>query len=245
MNKISLNSNQLKIIAIITMIIDHIGYYFSFILTDYIYITCRIIGRISMPIFVFLVIQGYFHTKNLKKYIFRVFTLAVVTQCILLIIGYLNYKLVPQYAININNELNILFSLGLILITINIVDHFDKNILINTIYISTILGIYFILPIDYGYISLIMAICFYLAHKLKKDITINKFILVMSILFISLLVGNLYNYMILSIPFIILYNNKLGSKFKNSKFIEFSVFPIQHMVLYILAIILFCYINVI
>ncbi|MDD2375865.1 MAG: TraX family protein [Clostridia bacterium] len=239
MNKISLNSNQLKIIAIITMIIDHIGYYFSFILTDYMYITFRIIGRISMPIFVFLIIQGYFHTKNFKKYIFRIFTLAVVTQGLLLLVGYINYKLVPQYVININNELNILFSLGLILIIINIVDHFNKNIIVNTIYILTIITIYFIVPIDYGVISLTMAICFYLIQKFKKDITINKFIIVMSIIFISLLVGDLYNYMILSIPFILLYNNKLGIKYKNSKFLEFSIFPIQHVILYILGMVIF------
>jgi len=111
MNKISLNSNKLKIIAVLTMILDHIGYYFSFILIGNVYLAFRILGRISMPIFVFLIIQGYFHTKNLKKYIFRIFTSAIITQCVLLLVGWINYKLVPQYVININNELNILFSL--------------------------------------------------------------------------------------------------------------------------------------
>ena len=66
-NKISLSSNALKIIAIITMIIDHIGYYFEPYMNNVIYIVLRAVGRISMPLFAFLLVQGFFHTKDLKK----------------------------------------------------------------------------------------------------------------------------------------------------------------------------------
>ena len=62
--KFGINSNMLKTIAVIAMVIDHIGFYFSPYLNHTLYIVCRIIGRIAMPIFTYLIVQGFFHTKN-------------------------------------------------------------------------------------------------------------------------------------------------------------------------------------
>ena len=58
-----LNSNHLKCIAIICMIIDHLGHFIFN--TDYnVYIICRSIGRIAMPLFIFLLVEGFFRTKK-------------------------------------------------------------------------------------------------------------------------------------------------------------------------------------
>ena len=64
-----ISSFELKLIALICMIIDHVGYYFVNSISVNMYTACRIIGRISMPIFLFLIVQGYIHTRNFKKYI--------------------------------------------------------------------------------------------------------------------------------------------------------------------------------
>lgn len=72
---IGLNSFQLKILAIVTMMLDHIGaVFFPKILIF------RIIGRISFPIFAFLVAEGFFHTSDVKKYITRLGVLAIVSE---------------------------------------------------------------------------------------------------------------------------------------------------------------------
>lgn len=66
-----LNNFYLKIIAIILMLIDHIG----MILYDkeeFLYL--RIIGRASFPIFAFLVSEGYKYTTNINKYFVRLIT---------------------------------------------------------------------------------------------------------------------------------------------------------------------------
>lgn len=75
MNKIVnhkiLNSDHLKIIAALCMVLDHIKYYFS----D----TCNIpvyfgwFGRIVLPVFVFMTVQGFIHTSNLRKYLLRLY----------------------------------------------------------------------------------------------------------------------------------------------------------------------------
>ena len=69
--KLGINSNMLKTIAIIAMVIDHIAFYFSPVLPNGIYVLSRALGRIAMPIFVYILVQGFFHTKNYKKYILR------------------------------------------------------------------------------------------------------------------------------------------------------------------------------
>lgn len=65
----------LKLIAIITMAIDHIG--FGGYPDQQIF---RVIGRLSLPIFCYLLVQGYLHTSNFKKYAGRLFIFAVVSQ---------------------------------------------------------------------------------------------------------------------------------------------------------------------
>ena len=65
----------LKVIAFITMAIDHIGY--LFFPEEIIF---RIIGRIAFPIFAYCVVLGYLHTKNLKKYFLRLLVFSLVSQ---------------------------------------------------------------------------------------------------------------------------------------------------------------------
>lgn len=65
----------LKIIAIITMFIDHLGYAIYGRLSFFNYI-----GRIAFPIFAFQISEGYIYTKNLKKYLLRLFVFAIISQ---------------------------------------------------------------------------------------------------------------------------------------------------------------------
>lgn len=62
-------------IAMITMLIDHIGAVFFPHVVE-----LRIIGRIAFPIYAFAVFIGYKHTRNVQKYIWRLFWIAVISQ---------------------------------------------------------------------------------------------------------------------------------------------------------------------
>lgn len=62
-------------IAMITMLIDHIGAVFYPQAGE-----LRIIGRIAFPIYAFAVYIGYKHTRNVQKYIWRLFWIAVISQ---------------------------------------------------------------------------------------------------------------------------------------------------------------------
>lgn len=69
-----MNRNVLKIIALISMFIDHIGLVFF---PDY--IVFRLLGRISFPIFAFFVAEGWFYTKSKKKYALLMFIFMLIS----------------------------------------------------------------------------------------------------------------------------------------------------------------------
>ena len=74
MQKRGLSQEGLKIIACISMLIDHIGAVFVPTAGGYsIYYAMRIIGRIAFPIYCFLLAEGVAHTKNPVKYGLRLF----------------------------------------------------------------------------------------------------------------------------------------------------------------------------
>lgn len=100
LQKISLSSFGLKIIATILMIMDHIYYYFSF--TGKIPLFFTQLGRLSLPLFVFLLIEGFFRTKSRKKYFFKIYILASimgVIRCVYFLTGVYKHSNAP-YLIN-------------------------------------------------------------------------------------------------------------------------------------------------
>ena len=70
-----MNRNILKIIAVVTMIIDHIG---LFLLNDN--LVCRFIGRISFPLFAFFISEGMRYTRSRKRYALNLSIFALITQ---------------------------------------------------------------------------------------------------------------------------------------------------------------------
>ena len=65
-----LSNFWLKVIALLTMTIDHIG----FLIPHYNYelsVVFRYIGRLALPLFCFMIVEGAIHTKNFKKYALR------------------------------------------------------------------------------------------------------------------------------------------------------------------------------
>jgi len=63
----------LRSIAVALMIVDHIGFFTG-------NSVFRIIGRLSLPIFAFLIANGFKYTRNVYKYAFRIFLFAIVSE---------------------------------------------------------------------------------------------------------------------------------------------------------------------
>ena len=63
-----LSGSTLKVIAVLSMIVDHWCYLFAEQGTDIYEIGRMWIGRVAFPIFCFLLIEGFLHTRNRRKY---------------------------------------------------------------------------------------------------------------------------------------------------------------------------------
>ena len=66
----------IKIIACITMVLDHIKYVYE-PSTNF---ATLYLGRISFPLFAFLLTEGYVHTSNIKKYAKRLLIFGIISQ---------------------------------------------------------------------------------------------------------------------------------------------------------------------
>ena len=78
--KKSLDSNMIKIIAIIAMSIDHITWMiYPGYPKEIIFIILHIIGGITCPIMCYFIAEGYHYTKDINKYTKRLFVFAFIS----------------------------------------------------------------------------------------------------------------------------------------------------------------------
>ncbi len=100
-----LNASQLKIIAIIGMLFNHVAHVFGESLSAPLYIAFTAVGGVTFPIMAYLLNEGYQYTRDVKKYAQRLLLFALIS-------------LVP-FILALYPALNIIFSLLLGLIVIH------------------------------------------------------------------------------------------------------------------------------
>ncbi len=94
-----LNGTHLKILALLTMTIDHIG---LLLLGDY--TPFRIVGRIAFPIFAYMIAEGCRYTRHKLRYFGLIFGLGILFQAVYIVIEnsfYLNIMITLGLAIPI------------------------------------------------------------------------------------------------------------------------------------------------
>ena len=216
-----MSSFVLKIIAVITMFIDHIGYAilgkFSFF---------NYIGRISFPIFAFQISEGYAHTRDLKKYFLRLFVFAIISQVPFMLF----HKMLSN-----DFTLNIFFTLLLGLTCIYIYDKSKYKII--GIIASILIGLLAeFAHCDYGFYGVAIIFLFYV---FKNDVIKSSlaFMIATSIKYIIPIIKygfyDVYLYLLictlLPIIFISLYNGKKG---KDTKYLLYLFYPIHLLLIY-------------
>lgn len=216
-----LTSTGLKWVAIITMIIDHIG---ATLLPASEYpnmIVLRMIGRLAFPIFAFLIVEGYRHTKNIKLYGTRLLIFAIISE--------VPFDLAFRGStVNMDYQ-NVFFTLALGLLAIHCYDRFkETNGLLagGVIYLVGLLAEF--IRSDYGIFG-VMLICLLYVFRDKTYMAIS--IVVINLLFVVTGASWYQVFGILSLVFIYMYNGKPG---RRMKYLFYIIYPGHIMVLYLL-----------
>lgn len=159
MNGIKLSGSALKLIALLSMTIDHIAYYCG--VGGLTYEVMRSLGRIAFPVFAFLLVEGYVHTHSKQHYFFSLMAFALISQ-------------VPWWLLNQDSSLNVFFTLALGLMTLQVLDtlqslrpinkskHFCKSpfFIASVVATATICALATYLDVDYAYRGILLIIFF-------------------------------------------------------------------------------------
>lgn len=74
--KKGLTGFELKYLALIFMVLDHIHYFFEF--TGMIPIWFSWLGRLAAPLFLFCLVEGFTHTHDKKKYFLKIYSISII-----------------------------------------------------------------------------------------------------------------------------------------------------------------------
>lgn len=259
MRTIQMTTTLLKLIALVSMFIDHTG---AFIPDTPEYF--RWIGRLAIPIFIYCVVLGYKHTSNRKKYMLRLYFSGVA-------MAFINLGMNIAYSdkgdMITNNFFATLFAIILVIYLLDkrqvklyvyfilwqlistflcflfseiIVIHFKAEYL----FYGAVLGNIFF--VEGGIFFVLLGILFYLS-KSKAGITM-VYISFHLIIFTAyakwgVLKGAIIYYifqfsdyqwmMISALPLILLYNGKKGT---GLKYFFYFFYPIHIIILYLIGI---------
>lgn len=223
-----MSSFLLKIIACFTMLLCHIPFVYPQYSVPLMYI-----GKISFPLYAFLISEGYVHTRNFSKYLTRLIVFGVISQ-------------IPAYLLFVGKSfnglyLNIFFTLALGLLGIRIYDKIkSKYISIPLIILLAVLAE--LLKFDYGAFGVLMIVCFYVFKRNKLNMVLSQMFL-MFILYMkkmSYYTFSLFNlqyilfqllFSVISLTIILTYNGKKGKSSGKIKLMFYFFYPVHLIIL--------------
>lgn len=220
-----LNGAQLKYLAFISMLMDHVNNAIITPMLDgegfllHLSNIFSILGRIAFPVFVFFIVEGFFKTSNRKKYLGQLLIFGAISE-----VPFDMFTSKVYYNPNWNN---MMFTLALSLITIWLID-FLKEKLHNKIFwyaLSIIIVVIFSLlamqlSLDYDYHAVVAAYIFYVFY--------NKPILGAGLGCLSI-IKELYYFLGFSAT--IMYNGQRGKQYK---WFNYLFYPVHLLILGIL-----------
>ena len=212
------------------------------------------VGRLAAPIFMFCITVGFSYTKDIKKYILRVFTFAFISQIPYILFmqseeyasGFSKLDVTPFYKI----DLNIMFTLGFGLVALYFYEKLkDKNIIIRLTPIMAAVLISYILNTEGSYVYIIYIFMFYVLRDLSilKKAFIWIFIIVICRLPLLFHLLQINNDIMRALPTMrvntvgvyvgvfltFFFNNKKTHISKTFKYLMYLFYPVHLILLYL------------
>ena len=205
-----MNAFTLKVLALTCMLVDHIGLFFF---PDNVLL--RAIGRLSFPLFAFLLANGMHYSHNRINYFLRLLLFTAISQ----IPFSLAFNLIPVSG----SSFNIFFTLTLGFLGIVIL-RTTQNTVTRAILLTLLLVVSSFLQISYGIGGILSIVFFYYYFKSPRKLVLSQIVIGFSCYFIPELLNiylhapiNVINLIqpigLGSLFFILTYNKHNGPKF--------------------------------
>lgn len=210
-----LDGTVLKLIACLSMFIDHLGAVCFSGMMGF-----RIIGRLAFPIYCFLLVEGAVHTRNMKKYILRMGIFALISE--------VPFDLAFYHRLVYTGHQNVFFTLGLGLLAIWFLEHPIEqldipDVLYKLLVIIAAGLIAEFFNTDYGFTGIaVICIFYYLRGQPQLKYPIAAILLAA--------MGGVEVYAVLALIPILLYNGQRGRQTKVMKY-GFYIFYPTHLLL--------------
>ena len=255
--KPGITESTLKLIAIVTMAIDHVGagllermikwYGFYTLETEeqmekwmavhghlyYIDMVLRSIGRVAFPIFCFMIVEGFFHTRNRFKYAARLFMFGIISE--------IPFDLMLKGRMFDFGYQNVYFTLCLGLLSIWALERITSleklkncHIIVKGIIMVITVAVFGVLAelmmTDYGAFGVLAISVMYVMRRFVKK-AMNKWIFLSGIF--SLMISNPFEgFAALATPFVVKYNGERGLKLK---YLFYAFYPVHLFIIYLIT----------
>lgn len=213
---IGLTSFQLKCVAILSMVFDHSG---AILFPDQLWM--RYIGRIAFPVFCFLIVEGCYYTHDIRKYLIRLASFAVVSE--------IPFDLAFNGSLLEFRHQNVFFTLatGAAMLWIF---RYCREWPEKMIVLLIMMWIAEILRSDYSYRGILLIFVFYIFRS-------NRILAAAAGAFWNLLYkSSIQIYGILAMLPILLYNGREGRKMK---YFFYLFYPFHLLILYAVRLLVF------
>lgn len=224
--KAGLSGYTIKIIAAILMVVDHVAFAFVPINTPLYYALRAFLGRISLPLFLFLLVEGFKYTRNKKKHLFLLFFVGSITE----VLFDLTINKQPLYF----EKQNVMLTLSLafaVLMLCDKINSYSLNINVKyaliaaTTALASMLAYY--AKLEYSWAIIIATVFAFLFYE-------DRFVSILGICIILMCYSVVELSALVSIPIIILYNGKEGRK---NKIFFYSFYPLHLLLIYLVTLI--------
>lgn len=244
------SSTSVKSIAILMMLIDHFAatILYSLIVDrgykEYadLYYFCRYIGRVAFPIFCYILVEGFIHTKNLEKYIKRMLLFAFISE--------VPFDMAIKGVFLEFSHQNVFFTLALGLIAIWFIEYsfnnfrYDDPIRIAGAWcgVSICCAITYYAKTDYALIGVIIVVLIYLFRNAPVIPCFIGPVLLIVWEYIKYYGENRTRYFeiasFLAVPILLMYNGKRGHL--KIKWLFYIIYPLH---LFIIGLVRMRYFN--
>jgi len=215
-----LSGNMLKLIAALSMLLDHMGMLLFPHAT-----WMRIVGRLAFPLFAFMIAEGCHYTRNRKRYWGLITVLAAVYQLVYLFVDGSLY-------------FSVLVTFSLAILTVYALDRIKTHpgtgsiaVFCGAVAVLWILNSLF--TIDYGFWGCMLPVFAALPRRTRYDRpAIRLLCLAIGLVLLCLDFGGIQIFSLLSLPLMLCYNGKRGKW--NLKYFFYIFYPTHLVALYLI-----------